>query len=87
LITSTSSTPVAPEVRTYEPKYDDIVDPYHTHADYVTMMNDHKKVIDNNLLTSVNMIMAHFDKLGGKTTDAMHRVLVLLLNNLNFACL
>jgi hypothetical protein len=33
------------------------------------MMDDHKKVIDNNLLIVVNMIMAHFDKLEGKTTD------------------
>jgi hypothetical protein len=69
LITSTSSTPAAPEVRSFEPKYDDIVDPYPTHANYATMMDDHKKVIDNNLLTAVNMIMAHFDKLEGKTTD------------------
>jgi hypothetical protein len=28
-----------------------------------------KKVIDNNLLTTVNMVMARFDKLEGKTTD------------------
>jgi hypothetical protein len=33
------------------------------------MMDDHKKVIDNNLLTVVNMIMVRFDKLEGKTTD------------------
>jgi hypothetical protein len=66
LITSTSS---APEVRSSEPRYDDIVDPYPTHANYATMMDDHKKVIDNNLLTAVNMIMACFDKLEGKTTD------------------
>jgi hypothetical protein len=33
------------------------------------MKDDHKKVIDNNLLTVVNMIMARFDKLEGKTTD------------------
>jgi hypothetical protein len=39
------------------------------HANYATMMDDHKKVIDNNLLTTVNMIMVHFDKLEGKTTD------------------
>ena len=32
-------------------------------------MDDHKKVIDNNILAVVNMIMAHFDKLEGKTTD------------------
>jgi hypothetical protein len=32
-------------------------------------MDDHKKVIDNNLLIVVNMIMARFDKLEGKTTD------------------
>ena len=32
-------------------------------------MNYHNKVIDNNLLAAVNMIMAHFDKLEGKTTD------------------
>jgi hypothetical protein len=69
LITSTSSAPVAPEVRSSEPRYDDIVDPYPTHANYATMMDDHKKVIDNNLLTVVNMIMARFDKLEGKTTD------------------
>ena len=69
LITSTSSAPAAPEVRTNEPKYDDIVDPYPTHANYATMMDDHKKVIDNNLLAAVNMIMARFDKLQGKTTD------------------
>jgi hypothetical protein len=69
LITSTSSASAAPEVRTSEPKYDDIVDPYPTHANYATMMDDHKKVIDNNLLTAVNMIMAHFDKLEGKTID------------------
>jgi hypothetical protein len=69
LITSTSSAPTAPEVRSSEPKYDDIVDPYPTHANYATMMDDHNKVIDNNLLTTVNMIMARFDKLEGKTTD------------------
>jgi hypothetical protein len=38
------------------------------HANYATMMDDHKKVIDNNLLTTVSMIMARFDKLEGKTT-------------------
>jgi hypothetical protein len=43
LITSTSSAPTAPEVRISEPKYDDIVDPYPTHANYATMMDDHKK--------------------------------------------
>jgi hypothetical protein len=69
LITFTSSAPATPEVRSSEPRYDDIVDPYPTHANYATMMGDHKKVIDNNLLTVVNMIMAHFDKLEGKTTD------------------
>jgi hypothetical protein len=53
LITSTSSAPTAPEVRSSEPKYDDIVDPYPTHANYAIMMDDHKKVIDNNLLTAV----------------------------------
>jgi hypothetical protein len=70
LITSTSSGPAAPEVRSSEPRYDDIVDPYLTHANYATMMDDHKKVINNNLLTLVNMIMAHFDKLEGKTSNA-----------------
>jgi hypothetical protein len=70
LITSTSSALAAPKVRISEPKYDDIVDPYPTHANYTTMMDDHKKVIDNNLLTAVNMIMARFDKLEGKTTDS-----------------
>jgi hypothetical protein len=69
LITSTSSALAAPKVRISKPKYDDIVDPYPMHANYATMMDDHKKVIDNNLLTVVNMIMARFDKLEGKTTD------------------
>jgi hypothetical protein len=69
LITSTSYAPTAPEVRISEPKYDDIVDPYPTHANYATMMDDHKRVIDNNLLSAVSMIMARFDKLEGKTTD------------------
>jgi hypothetical protein len=69
LVTSTSSAPAAPEVRSSEPKYDDIVDPYPTHVNYATMMDDHKKVIDNNLITAVNIIMARFDKLEGKTTD------------------
>jgi hypothetical protein len=69
LITSTSATPAAPEVRSSKPKYDGIVDPYPMHANYATMMDDHKKVIDNNLLTVVNMIMARFDNLEGKTTD------------------
>ena len=67
LISSTSSAPAASEVRITEPKYDE--DLYPTHANYVTMMKDHKKVIDNNLLAAVNMIMARFDKLEGKTTD------------------
>jgi len=67
LITSTSSAPAASEVRITEPKYDE--DLYPTHANYATMMKDHKKVIDNNLLATVIMIMAHFDKLEGKTTD------------------
>ncbi|CAD6343257.1 unnamed protein product [Miscanthus lutarioriparius] len=66
-ITSTSSAHVASEVRTTEPKYDK--DPYPTHANYATMMDDHKKVIDNNLLAAVNMIMAHIDNLEEKTTD------------------
>jgi hypothetical protein len=69
LITSTSSAPVAPEVRSSEPRYDDIVDHYLAHFNNATMMDDHKKVIDNNLLTAVNMIMARFDKLEGKTTN------------------
>jgi hypothetical protein len=69
LITSTSSAHAASEVRTTKPKYDDDVDPYPMHANYATMMEDHKKVIDNNLFVAVNMIMAHFDKLEGKTTD------------------
>jgi hypothetical protein len=56
LITSTSSAPAAPEIRSSEPRYDDIVDPYPMHANYATMMDDHKKVIDNNLMTVVNMI-------------------------------
>jgi len=33
------------------------------------MMNDHKKVIHNNLFAAINMIMTRFDKLEGKTTD------------------
>jgi hypothetical protein len=41
LITSTSSAPAAPEVRISEPKYNDIVDPYPTHANYATMTDDH----------------------------------------------
>jgi hypothetical protein len=69
LITSTSFALVAPEVRTFEPKYNDIVDSYSTHANYASMMDDHKKVIDNNLLTVVSMVMARFNKLEGKTTD------------------
>jgi hypothetical protein len=69
LITSTSSATAAPKVWISKPKYDDIVDPYPTHANYATMMDNHKKVIDNNLLTVVNMIMARFYKLEGKTTD------------------
>jgi hypothetical protein len=87
LITSTSSAPAAPEVRISEPKYDDIVNPYPTHANYATMMDDHKRVIDNNLLTAVSMIMARFDKLEGKTTEGNASVLILLLNKLNLACL
>jgi hypothetical protein len=39
------------------------------HANYATTMDDHKKVIDNNFLAAMNMIMAHFDNLEGKTTD------------------
>jgi hypothetical protein len=69
LITSTSFAPATPEVRSSESRYDDIVNPYPTHVNYATMMDDHKKVIDNNLLTAVNIIMAYFDKLKGKTTD------------------
>ena len=67
MITSTSSAPAASEVRITEPKYDENL--YPTRANYATMMEDHKKVIDNNLLAAVNMIMARFDKLEGKTTD------------------
>ena len=67
MITSTSSAPTASEVRISEPKYDE--DLYPTHANSATMMEDHKKVIDNNLLAAVNMIMAHFDNLKEKTTD------------------
>jgi len=33
-------------------------------------MDDHKKVIDNNLLAAVNMIIARFDTLEGKRTDS-----------------
>jgi hypothetical protein len=68
LITSTSSAPAAPEVRSFEPRCDGIVDPYPTHANYATMMDDHKKVTNNNLLTTISIIMARFDKLEGKTT-------------------
>jgi hypothetical protein len=39
------------------------------HAIYATMMDNHKKVIDNNLLAAMDMIMACFDKLEGKTTN------------------
>jgi hypothetical protein len=49
LITSTSFAPVAPEVRSSEPRYNDIIDPYPTYVNYAIMMDDHKKVIDNNL--------------------------------------
>lgn len=28
-----------------------------------------KTIIDNNLMTDLNMLMAHFDRLEGKTTD------------------
>jgi hypothetical protein len=87
LITSISSAPAAPEVRFSEPKYDDVVDPYPTHANYATMMDDHKKRIDNNLLTAINMIMVCFDKLEGKQSMAIYRVLILLLKTLNLACL
>jgi hypothetical protein len=65
-----------------KPRFDDS---YPTHANYATTMNDHKKVIDNNLLATVNMIMACFDKLEGKTTDLINQVLRLLFKNLSLA--
>jgi hypothetical protein len=33
------------------------------------MLHDQKTIIDNNLMTVVNMLMAQFDRLEGKSTD------------------
>ena len=45
------------------------VDPYLTHANFATMLEDDKKVIGNNLMSDVDMIMPRFDKLEGKMAD------------------
>jgi len=45
------------------------VDPYLTHANFATMLEDDKKVIGNNLMSDVDMIMPRFDKIEGKTAD------------------
>lgn len=57
-----SSTPASPEIKINE-KGDG---PPPTHVDYSKMLHDHKNVADNNLLTDVNMLLAHFDRLYGK---------------------
>jgi hypothetical protein len=62
--TTTTGTKVNP---TNKPRYDE--DPYPTHANYAAMMDDHRKVIDNNLFAAINTIMARFDKLEAKTTN------------------
>jgi hypothetical protein len=62
---SVASTSATPKVKVDE-KVDD---PYPTHADYAKILQDHKTVNDNNLMTAVNMIMSRFDRLEGKTAD------------------
>lgn len=53
IATTSSSLPSNPEN-----KVNVKVDPYPTHANYATMLEDHKKVISNNLMTVVNIIMS-----------------------------
>lgn len=59
------STSAIPEVKIDEK----VIDPYPTHTNYAKMLYDQKTIIDNNLMTDLNMLMAHFDRLEGKTTD------------------
>jgi hypothetical protein len=60
---SIASTSATPKVKVDE-KVDD---PYPTHVDYAKILQNHKTVNDNNLMTAVNMIMSRFDRLEGKT--------------------
>jgi len=48
---------------------EEVQDPYPTHSDYANMLQDQRMVIDNSLITAVNMIMSCFDRLEGKTAD------------------
>jgi hypothetical protein len=48
---------------------EEVDDFYPTHNDYANMLQDHKTVNDNNLMTNVNMIMSQFDELESKTTN------------------
>jgi hypothetical protein len=63
IIASTSS--AAPKVKVNN----EVPNPYLSHINYAKMLQDHKTVNDNNVMTAVNMIMSRFDRLEGKTTD------------------
>ena len=60
-----TSTSDAPEVKIHK----EVDDFSPTNADYAKILHDHKTVIGNNLITVVNMIMSHFDRLEGKKVD------------------
>ncbi|CAD6337301.1 unnamed protein product [Miscanthus lutarioriparius] len=48
-----------------------VEDPCPTHANYAKMLQDHRIVTDNNLMTVVNMIMSRFDRLEAKKVDCV----------------
>ena len=50
---------------------EEVTYPFHTHTNYAKMLQDQEIIIDNNLMTIVNMIMSCFDRLDGKKVDCV----------------
>ena len=50
---------------------EEVEDPFPTHANYAKMLQDHRTVTNNDLMTIVNMIMSCFDRLDGKKVDCV----------------
>jgi hypothetical protein len=64
--------PIFGELTAPQVKDNEVVeDPCPTHANYAKMLQDHRTVTDNNLMTVVNMIMSSFDRLEAKKVDCV----------------
>ena len=48
---------------------EEVTYPFHTHTNYAKMLQDQEIVIDNNLMTIVNILMAHFNRPEGKMVE------------------